>query len=589
MRFRLPPLSTRVTAAGLAATALSVILVAGSPITGGAVGPTLPPKSGGTPTTKKASTGPTTPKAAPKKSSSKSTSKSTAKAATKKPAVKKPTTRGSFTMAANPSRRTVAAGETTTTEVGLKKSGGFSSIVNITASGVPDGVKLSFPPRIQNFAPVTAKISTSVDDGTYRITFRGTSGGISRTAVFTLVVDGILEGAVDDPEDTLPVPGPDGSTTTTIAGAPPASGASTTTTASSTSTTTTTPGIVRSLSSTTIPVGGTTPVGSTVAGTTIAPGDFTLTAAPFRIIVPVGGTANLPVTASAAGAPVTNVAYVLTNVPNGVTATVGAANAQGVSTVAIAAGANAPAVTAVVTVSGTANGRVKTTTFELVVITDMAVAVNPPSFTAAPGGAASGAVSVVGVPGFATQANLTITGLPSGVTPAFAVPTLLNATTTLTLTVAANVPAGTYPFTVTATAGNIVRNSLATLVVGTAPASASVTPTATGTTVALSNTGTAAELSLTLNPITLSAPVGGAARITATVSGTAVGTAGAIISVGGLPQNASVSVVANPTTSTSTITIIIGSPVVIGTYPITVTATAGTLFRTATTQLTVTA
>jgi hypothetical protein len=569
MRLRL--LSRPLIATCVAAT-LALAFAAGSSSGVGAVGPTVPPK-GATPsatTTKPA----TSPSASPKSGSSKKTSskKSTGKKSTKSSS-KSSSTKGNFTMSASPAKQTIAAGESTTTQVDLKKTSGFASIVTITASGVPNGVKLSFPPRIQNFAPVTVQVPASVDDGTYKITFKGTAGSLVHTTVFTLVIDGILEGATGD---TLPPVGPDGSTVV-----PPSTAPGSPTTIAASTTTTTTNAIVRPLNST-IPG---LPTTIATGPTTVAPGDFVVTPGLNRYIVPVGGGQVVNLTTLAAGAAVP-ATFAFTGLPAGVTAVPGVTNAQGVTAIALAAAPGTPVSTAVVTATATVNGRAKTTTFEVVLTADMAVVVNPNLFTAAPGGSATGSIWVGTAPGFATPSALSISGLPAGVTAAVGSPTLASGTTPLTLTVSASVPVGSYPFTVIATAGTVVRNSTASLTVGTGTAAAPPTTVAgSGAT----NTGTNADLALSLNPAAGTVAVNGTIKIAATVSGTAVGATGAVISVGGLPTNASVSVVTNPTTNTSTITIVVGAPVALGNYQVTVTATAGAFFRPAAYVLTVTA
>jgi hypothetical protein len=574
MRFRLP---SRPLIATCVAATLALALAAGSSSGVGAVGPTVPPK-GATPsatTTKPAAS----PSASPKSGSSKkTTSKKTTSKKTKssksssKSTSKSVSTKGNFTMSANPSKQTIAAGESTTTQIDLKKGSGFSSVVTITASGVPNGVKLSFPPRIQNFAPVTVQVPASVDDGTYKITFKGTAGSLVHTTVFTLVIDGVLEGATGD---TLPPVGPEGSTVV-----PPSTTPGSPTTVATSTTTTTTNAIVRPLNST-IPGQPTT----IAAGpTTVAAGDFVVTPGLNRYILPVGGGQVVNLTTLAAGAAVP-ATFAFTGLPNGVTAVPSATNAQGVTAVAFAAAAGTPVSTAVVTATATVNGRAKTTTFEVVLTADMAVVVNPNLFTAAPGASATGSIWVGTASGFATPSALSISGLPAGVTAAVGSPTLVNGTTPLTLSISASVPAGSYPFTVIATAGAVVRNSTASLTVGAPGATVQTTIAGSGAT----NTGTNADLALVLTPAASTVSVGGTVKISATVTGTSLGSTGAVLSVGGLPQNANVSVVTNPTTATSTITIVVGSPVALGPYQVTVTATAGAFFRPVAFVLTVTA
>ncbi len=580
--FRSSTKRLRLSRAGFAvaavATATTLSLIGLGVSTVGAVGPTLPSKPA---TTKAATSGSSS-------SSSKTTKKSTSKSTTKTTVKKSVKSTPGFSVVANPTRRRIGPGDGSKLQVDLRRSAGFTGVVGISASGVPKGVTLSYPRSIRQFAPVVITTDADMKQGTYRITFTGTNGSKRASTVFTLVVnDAYLTPGSDsgetpaNEEDTVPPAGGP----STVAGA---ADAGSTTTAPS-ATTTTTAGLVRSLGSTTI--------GNGAAATTLAPGDFTAGFATSRVVLPVGGTAAVNVTVVATGGVTPNPVVVVTGLPAGVTASVGA-NSGGIFRVGFNAATNQPAGSFTVTATATEAGRVKTATTEVVVTADMGIWLSPSSLIVAPGASAQTAITVSNVAAFTAPVALSIAGLPTGVSPTVGAQSLNNTSTTLTLTVAASVPAGTYPFTVSGTGGGVSKSANGTLTVAAAAPTATTTAVAVvgtattvatvpgATTVVAANNG---ELTLTVVPQSASIPAnGGVMRYTITVTGTVLATAAATITVGGLPANTTTSITPNPTTSTSTLTITSSLPATFGAYPITIAATAGTQTRVQSVSLTLT-
>jgi hypothetical protein len=558
-----------------------------------AVGPTLPPKpAAGAPTTKaKASSTPskTTIKQA-SKAPAKAAPKKTSKSATKAKPVA--STKGSFTLVAVPARRSIAPGEDTVTQVNLRPTGGFAGVVSITASGVPKGVKLSFPPRIREFAPVTITTSDAAVEDSYKITFTGVSGSKKSSTTFTLTLDESYRSSDQSDEevvDTLPPVGGTGASTTTVSGSSTPS-ASSTTVASTTSTTQA--GLVRSLnSSIPDPNASTTTVSGSV--TTLANGDYSLVVNPGRVLLPVGGTTTFSV--AIGGTVPANIVVAVSGLPAGVVSSTSTPSA-GVVRVVLSAPAGQAASTSTFTVTGSADGKVRSANGELTIVTDMAVALTPSSLTIAQGASAQSTISVSNTAAFTSLVDLGITGLPTGVAPSVASQKLNNSSTTLTLTVPATTPTGSYPFTITATGGGVTRSSGGTLTV-TGPGSVTATtlPGTPGTVTTLAGSSTtlgpvvAGELTLSVTPVTTSISAnGGVARYNISVAGSALGTTGAVISVAGLPTNASLSVTPNPSLGASTLTISSVLPATLGSFTITVTATAGSVTKSQTVTLTLT-
>jgi hypothetical protein len=120
---------------------------------------------------------------------------------------------------------------------------------------------------------------------------------------------------------------------------------------------------------------------------------------------------------------------------------------------------------------------------------DFRIDLNPSSQSVAQGQTASYFINVVGLNGFNSQVSLSVTGLPSGANGVFSVssgtPTFPS---TLTVTLQAGTPAGTFTLVIHGTGGGIDRTANAVLTVTAAPtttqvqtASQTVTTGTTGT------------------------------------------------------------------------------------------------------------
>jgi hypothetical protein len=284
---------------------------------------------------------------------------------------------------------------------------------------------------------------------------------------------------------------------------------------------------------------------------------------------------------------------VLSGLPLGCTSIIGAIT-TGVLKVSVTCPAAQPASTSTITISGTENGKTRTGTTELLVVTDMGISLSSSSLTVAPGASVQTTIAVANVATFTAPVALSIAGLPTGVSPTVSAQSLNNTSTTLTLTVAATVPVGTYQFSISGTGGTVTRTAIGTLIVSTTPApvvsTPAVAPTPAATTVAPTATVVGvnnAELTLTVTPVTNTTAVnGGNVRYTINVTGTALAAnGGAVITVSGLPTNVSMSVTPNPTSSTATLSVTSAIPGALGTFPITVIATAGAIARSQVVQL----
>ena len=98
-----------------------------------------------------------------------------------------------FTIAASPAAVSIKTGSTGTSTITTAVSGGFSSAVALTASGLPTGVTAAFNPSTiaapgSGTSTVTFTVGTAAAAGTYPITITGTGGGLTETTTVTLTV-----------------------------------------------------------------------------------------------------------------------------------------------------------------------------------------------------------------------------------------------------------------------------------------------------------------------------------------------------------------------------------------------------------------
>jgi uncharacterized membrane protein len=202
---------------------------------------------------------------------------------------------------------------------------------------------------------------------------------------------------------------------------------------------------------------------------------------------------------------------------------------------------------------------------------DFAISASPTSTSIAQGAAGNVTISTTVSGGFNNAVALSASGQPSGTTVAFN-PTSIAApgagSSTMTITVGASTAAGTYPITVTGTAGSTTHNATVTLTV-----------TTSGFTIAASPTSTS---------------IAQGANGNVTISTTISGAFNSAIALSASGQPSGVTVAFNPTSiaapgsGSSTMTITVASTAATGTSTITVTGTAGSTTHTATVALTVT-
>ena len=99
-----------------------------------------------------------------------------------------------FSLSASPASQTVAPGASTTYNVTVTQSGGFSGTVTFSPSGLPAGAGADFsPPSVNGSGSSTMTVTTSgaTPPGSYTLTITGTSGSLVHSTSVTLVVSGV--------------------------------------------------------------------------------------------------------------------------------------------------------------------------------------------------------------------------------------------------------------------------------------------------------------------------------------------------------------------------------------------------------------
>jgi kumamolisin len=104
-----------------------------------------------------------------------------------------------YTLTASPTAVSVAPGSTGNSTITTAVSGGFSSAIALTTSGLPAGVTASFSPASiaapgSGTSRLTLTVAQTAAPGTSTITITGTGGGITHTATVSPTVTGAAAG-----------------------------------------------------------------------------------------------------------------------------------------------------------------------------------------------------------------------------------------------------------------------------------------------------------------------------------------------------------------------------------------------------------
>lgn len=98
-----------------------------------------------------------------------------------------------FSVAVNPTSRSVAAGSSTTATVSTAVTSGSAQTASLSATGLPSGATASFSPAsvtTGGSSTVTIATTAATPAGTYSVSLRGTAGSTVRSATLSLTVTG---------------------------------------------------------------------------------------------------------------------------------------------------------------------------------------------------------------------------------------------------------------------------------------------------------------------------------------------------------------------------------------------------------------
>ena len=201
--------------------------------------------------------------------------------------------------------------------------------------------------------------------------------------------------------------------------------------------------------------------------------NFSLTASPASYTVTAGGSATYTVTATAFSGFSGSVAFSVSGLPSGATASFSPASltGSGTSTLTITTTGSTPAGTSTVTITGMSGTITRTTSVSLVVnavppAPDFTITASPSTQTVVIGNATTYTATIGALNGFGGVVTLSATGLPTGATASFSPATVTGSgPATLTVSTTASTPAGPSTLTITGTSGGLVHSTTVTLTV----------------------------------------------------------------------------------------------------------------------------
>lgn len=489
-----------------------------------------------------------------------------------------------FGLSLSASTLSIAAGASGVSTITVSPQQGFSGAVSLAASGLPTGVTASFSPAsAATSSTLTLAASSSATAGTSTVTITGTSGALSSTARLSLTVTAppsftiaatpaslsLAQGSSGTSAIAIsPQNGFNGTVNLAASGLPSGVSASfSAASATATSTLTLTATTSAAVGAYTVTITGTS--GSlhstaTISLTVSTAAKYTIAASPASLSISQGASGTSTITVTPQSGFNSTVAFSVTGLPTGVTATFSPATTAQKTTLTFSAAASAAPGTSTVTVIGTAGTATSKATITLTIVApaSFTLSASPTSVSLAAGATGASTISISAQNGFSAAVALAASGLPAGVTAAFSA--VASGKSTVTFTAASTAAAATATVTITGTSGTLSSKTTIALAV-TLPPTFTLSASPSALTIAEGATGSS---TLTLTPQN-----GFAGTVT--------------VSLSGLPTGVTGSFGAGSTPTTCILTLAVASSATTGSSSVTITGKSGSLTKTATISLTI--
>jgi uncharacterized membrane protein len=213
-------------------------------------------------------------------------------------------------------------------------------------------------------------------------------------------------------------------------------------------------------------------------------------------------------------------------------------------------------------ITGTSGSLTRNATVTLVVDPpSFDLSVSPSSRTITQGGSTTYTVNIVRAPGFTGVVTLSVSSLPPGAAGTFS--PIVGDSSTLTVATSGSTPTGDSQTTIVATSGSVARVATVTLVVSPAGQP---------------------DFSLNASPLSQTVTQGASTTYTIDIVWIKKVTAAVVLSVSGLPVNAT-GTFSPIFEDSSTLTVTTAGTTPTGNFPLTITGTSGSLTRTASVEL----
>jgi uncharacterized membrane protein len=438
-----------------------------------------------------------------------------------------------FTLAANPSSLAINRGASGSSTINITRSGGFTSSVALSATGLPSGVTATFSPASTTggSSTLTLAASSTATTGAVNVTINGSGGGLNRSTTLSLTVNAPDFSLAANPSSLTVNPGASGTSAITITRAGgfsasvalSASGLPSGVTATFNPPSTTGGSSMLTLAASSAAAFGTfnvtingsgggltrsTPLTLSIANAQ----NFTLAATPSSLTVNRGASGASTIAISRTGGFTSSVALSASGLPSGVTATFSPTSTTGNSS-ALTLAASSTAATGMtnVTINGVGGGLTRSTTLILTVnappTPDFTLSASPASLTVNRGASGGSTITITRTGGFTSSVALSASGLPSGVTATFNPPSTTGNSSALTLAASSAATTGTVTVTISGTGGGLTRSAPLSLTVNADTGNGGVTVTPAVTTsspwyneqvIRLSNTANLTALSITI-------------------------------------------------------------------------------------------